>query len=185
MFDNTFIYPLTVGQKDKLESSGAFKDWYEGQRFTNDDPLRLKEELPVTACTCRVRRFNMDNETDREEYANTIAYITSRGWQITWEERLKKEGELIIFLSYMEIDYITKRTIEELENDQRIQDSDSPEQAGGVLAAGRTYPHAPILYSSGFHAEHPDEAFKRPTSEPCSLERAVQRRRDARIGRTH
>lgn len=183
IFDGTFIYPLTVEQKDALEQRGAFKDWYEGQRFTNDDPLRLKEESPIAACTCRVRRFNMESEQDRTDYANTIAYITSRGWQITWEERLKKDGDLIIFLSYMEIDYITKHTIEEIENDKQKQLSGESAQNGIVHPGRRTYPHEPIVYSSGFIAEYPNQIGERSPSESSYLERAIRRRRDARNGR--
>ena len=109
---------LTGQQKDALISSGKFSTKREGLPFTNDDPLADPREEAITAITARCYMFDLTKEQDRTDYADIIADI--RGGvckELLWEERVRTDNALVVYITVLEYAQITDKTLNTLEAD--------------------------------------------------------------------
>ena len=106
---------LSCATKDKLVSEGAFKTKRDGLPFTDDDPLSDPRDAAITAVTTRCHMFDLNIEEQRTQYADLLSKVhVGDCVELIWEERVKTDKGLVIYITVAELAQIPKNTIKGL-----------------------------------------------------------------------
>lgn len=97
------IVPVMGSSKDALKNNGAFNGMWQGLPCA-DTPARTVDNLKMIA-TGRCKMFDLSKEEDRNTYADLITSGTSGEISVLWEEKIKVDDRLIVYINYLEIAY--------------------------------------------------------------------------------